>query len=266
MEPELTEREQADLAAYADGSLPRTRRRELEARLEASPSLREALERQRAALASVRAVEEEPAPERLRAWLRDQDARRPAPHERAVAGPDRSPGDGAFAAVLRRRRPLRIVVAAAGMAAVVVAATLLAFATLGGPAAGDLAAAAERPSSSPAPGNADELRLAVASDGIAFPDWAPRLGWRATGTRTDELDGRRAVTVTYERDGREVAYAILGRPALDLPAGDGTYRSFRHDGRPAVAWIRKGRTCLLLGGDGVGDATLLRLARSVRFY
>lgn len=254
MESELTEREQADLAACADGSLPRARRRELEARLDASPSLREALERQRLALASVRAVEEEPAPERLRAWLRAQDARRTAPRE------------GAFAAVLRRRRPLRTAVAAAGMAAVVVAAALLAFATVGGPEAGDLAAAAERPPSSPAPGNVDELRLAIAGDGIAFPDWAPRLGWRATGTRTDELDGRRAVTVTYERGGREVAYAILGRPALDLPEGDGTYRSFRHDGRPAVAWIRKGRTCLLLGGEGVDDATLLRLARSVQFY
>lgn len=266
MKPELTEREQADLARYADGSLPRARRRELEARLEASPSLRAALERQRMALASVAAVEDEPAPERVRAWLRDQDVRRPAPHERAVTDPDRSPGGGAFAAVLRRRRPLRTAVAAAGMAAVVVAAALLAFGADGGPGAGDLAAAAERPPSSPPPGNAGGLRLAVTSDGIAFPDWAPRLGWRATGTRTDELDGRRVVTVTYERSGREVAYAILGRPALDLPGGEGTYRSFRHDGRPAVAWIRKGRTCLLLGGKGVDRPTLLRLARSVRFY
>jgi hypothetical protein len=266
VEPELSEREQADLAAYADGSLPRARRRELEARLDASGSLREALERQRAALASVRAAEAEPAPERLRAWLRDQNARRRAPDERAFTGPDRSPGGGAFTAVLGRRRPVRTVVAAAGVAAVVVPAALLAFATAGGPDASDLAAAAERPSSSPAPGNAGELRLAVAGDGIRFPDWAPRLGWRATGTRSDELDGRRAVTVTYERAGREVAYAILGRPALDLPGGDGTYRSFRHDGRPAVAWIRKGRTCLLLGGDGVDDTTLRRLARSVRYY
>ena len=265
MEPELSESEQADLAAYADGSLPRARRRELEARLDASPALSEALERQGVALASVRAVEEEPAPERLRTWLRSEDARRSPPHERAVTGPDRSPSEGALAAVLRRRRPLRTVVAAAGMAAVVVAAVLFAGSS-GGPGTGELAAAAERPASGPAPARAEKLRLTAVSDGIAFPDWAPRLGWRATGTRTDELDGRRAVTVTYERGGREVAYAILGRPALDLPDGDGTYRTFRHDGRAAVAWIRKGRTCLLLGGDGVDDATLLRLARSVTYY
>lgn len=264
-EPELTERDETDLAAYADGSLSRARRQELEARLDASPTLREALERQHIALASVRAVEEEPAPERLRAWLRAQDARRPAPHERAVTGPDRSPGEGAFAAVLRRRRPFRTAVAAAGMATVVVAAALV-FTTAGGTETGDLAAAAERPPSSPAPGNADELRLAIASDGIRFPDWEPRLGWRATGTRTDELDGRRAVTVTYALGRRQVAYAILARPALELPDGDGRYRSFRHDGRPAVAWIHEGRTCLLVGDDGVDDATLLRLARSMRFY
>ena len=244
MAPELSEREQADLAAYADGSLPHARRRELETRLEASPALREALERQRTALASVRAVEEEPAPERLRAWLRAQDARRPAPR--------------------RRRRPLRAALAAGGVAVALMA--VVAVLVTGGTAPDDLAAVAARPASAPAPARADDLRLAAAVDGVAFPDWAPRLGWRATGAREDEVGGRRAVTVTYERDGRTVAYAILARPALELPDGEGTFRSLRHEGRRAVTWIRDGRTCLLLGGEGVDDATLRRLAASVRYY
>jgi hypothetical protein len=131
---------------------------------------------------------------------------------------------------------------------------------------GELAAAAAKPPSAPVPGSADELRLAVTSDGIAFPDWQPRLGWRATGVRRDDLDGRRAVTVTYERDGREVAYAILGRPALDLPDGTRPYRALDHEGRNAVAWVHEGRTCLLLGDPRVSTATLRRLAASVRFY
>jgi anti-sigma factor RsiW len=246
-EPELTEREQADLAAYADGSLPRARRRELEARLGASASLREALERQRMALATVRAAEEEPAPERLRARLRDQDARRPAPQTRP-----------------RPRMRLRPLLGAAAAATIALVGVLVL--STGGAGTADLAEAAARAPEAPAPGRADELRLAASSDGIAFPDWEPRLGWRATGARTDEVDGRQAVTVTYERRGREVAYAILGRPALDLPDGDDAYRELTHEGRPAVTWIRGGRTCLLLGGDGVDEDTLRRLAESVRFY
>ena len=280
MEPEFTEREQADLAAYADGSLPRARRRELEARLAASPALREALERQRTALASVRAAEEEPAPQRLRAWLRDQDARRLAPRERVAGAPGRPPSEGAFAAVLRRRRPLRAlfgrgeagaarrplraVLATAAVAAVV--AVTLVLVSSGGTDPSDLAEAATRPPERPAPAQADELHLAVAGDGIAFPDWEPHLGWRAIGSRTDEVGDRRAVTVTYERGGRTVSYAILARPALDLPDGRSPYRSLTLEGRPAVAWIRDGRTCLLLGDDDVAPATLRRLAASVRFY
>ena len=47
---------------------------------------------------------------------------------------------------------------------------------------------------------------------MRFPSYEQ---WRATGERTDVIDGRVDVrTVFYERDGREIAYAIVAGPAL----------------------------------------------------
>jgi hypothetical protein len=265
VELEPSEREQADLAAMADGSLPAARRTELEDKLAASPALREALERQRATLATVRDREEDPAPERLRAWLRDQDAHPPAPTRwRLRLWTHRPDGDRVVHRPARRGRQAGALAAAGAVAAIAVMSLLLD----GGAGAdtAELAAAAARPPSAPAPGHADALRLAMANDGLRFPDWEPRMGWRAAGVRTDRIDGRRAVTVTYARGGRHIAYAILARPNLDLPRGDGPYRALRHHGRPAVAWDYEGRTCLLLGDADVPERTLLRLAASVRFY
>jgi hypothetical protein len=295
----LDEQQQADLAALADGSLPPHRRAEIEAAVAASPTLRAALDRQRAALHAIRAAEEVPAPERLRAWLRAHDAGRDtaeaarvrgaAPRWRtalaalrraatrgggaaagvgrpvAVGGADVSAGGPAA----RRRAVPRRGAAVVALAAAAVLAGVLAVTALdgGGSRLEALAAAAARAPEGPAPRlDAARLRLDAESDGVAFPDWGPRFGWRATGVRTDAVGGRRAVTVTYVRAGRRLAYAILARPALDLPEGDDLYRTLRAAGRPAVAWLRDGRTCLLLGGRGVSTAELRRLAASARFY
>jgi anti-sigma factor RsiW len=56
----LTERELADLAALADGSLPVERRAAVEAWVAASADLEELLDRQRRALSATRALAEEP--------------------------------------------------------------------------------------------------------------------------------------------------------------------------------------------------------------
>ena len=63
---EPDERTRRDLARLADGSLGGRERAELEARLEDSPSLRAALERQRAGVAVLRGLELD-APTSLRA-------------------------------------------------------------------------------------------------------------------------------------------------------------------------------------------------------
>jgi hypothetical protein len=111
--------------------------------------------------------------------------------------------------------------------------------------------------------------------GVRFPDFAAKFGWRPVGTRTDELDGRRTRTVFYRRGTQTVAYTIVSGDALDEPAEepverDGVeLRAFDAGGRTAVTWQRSGHTCVL-SARGTDEATLLELASwkgqgSVRF-
>jgi hypothetical protein len=110
-------------------------------------------------------------------------------------------------------------------------------------------------------------QLAVAVDGVPFPYWEDRFGWRSTGSRTDSVDGREITTVFYaNRKGRRIGYAIVaGRPA---PGADGgvvrwrggtAYRLQRLDGSHVVIWQRDGHLCVI-AGHGVSNATLLALA------
>jgi hypothetical protein len=115
--------------------------------------------------------------------------------------------------------------------------------------------------------SAHAAQLNVAVDGVAFPYWKERFGWRATGTRTDTLDGRRVTTVFYSGpDARRIGYAIVGgTPAPGV--GGGTvvwhrgvaYRLRQVGGVPVVTWQRGGRLCVL-SGRGVSGTTLVRLA------
>lgn len=110
-------------------------------------------------------------------------------------------------------------------------------------------------------------QLDVAVDGVAFPYWKERFGWRATGTRTDTIGGRGVRTVFYSGPrGRRIGYAILA--GLPAPAARGgtvvwrggvPYRLQRVGGVPVVTWRREGRLCVL-SGRGVSEATLVRLA------
>jgi hypothetical protein len=117
--------------------------------------------------------------------------------------------------------------------------------------------------------SAHSARLDVAVDGVAFPYWEERFGWRTTGARTDTVGGRRITTVFYEgTHGARIGYAIVaGTPAPSVTGGtvawlDGVpYRLLRENGLPVVVWQRNGRLCVL-SGRGVSEATLLRLAGS----
>ena len=82
----------------------------------------------------------------------------------------------------------------------------------------------------------------------------------------DEVDGRRAVTVFYEKEGRRIGYTILSGEALDVPGGARPavreqlrLHSLRDDGRVVVTWRRDGHTCVL-SGAGVERDVLLDLA------
>ena len=120
-----------------------------------------------------------------------------------------------------------------------------------------------------APGESSthSAQLNVAVDGVAFPYWKERFGWRATGTRTDTLGGRSVTTVFYAGPGaRRIGYAIVG--GTPAPAASGgtvvwhggvAYRLQQVHGVPVVTWQRDGRLCVL-SGRGVNGATLVRLA------
>jgi hypothetical protein len=135
-----------------------------------------------------------------------------------------------------------------------------------GPTLEDAAAFNARPPAGPAPAAEGKL-LAAEQDGVAFPEWGAKFGWEATGTRRGKVDGREATTVYYEKEGKTLAYTIVGGDALDGPDGGTTVTAegtpvdlFRtDDDRPAATWEREGHTCLL-AGSGVPDAKLSELA------
>ncbi len=109
--------------------------------------------------------------------------------------------------------------------------------------------------------------LAVAVDGVAFPYWEGRFGWRASGARSDRVDRRTVTTVFYTDDrGRRMGYAIVaGTPAPGVGGGvvawrgATAYRLSSVNGVPVVTWLRDGHLCIL-SGRGVDGTALLRLA------
>lgn len=220
----LPPEDEADLAALADGSLYGPRRAALEARVATDPLLAEALERQRTALAMI-AASSMPAPISLRIRVEELGAAAPAAR-----------------AAWRWRRLLP----AAGLALAATLAAVVLMLAAGGPAVDDVLAVALRPATAPA-------SLDREFEGIRFPSYEK---WRATGSRTDTIDGRRVRTVFYERDGRTIAYAIVSGPAL---SDEGALRTVRDGERVAVTWTRDGRTCVIVAA-GVDPDVLGRLA------
>jgi hypothetical protein len=233
----------AELTALADGTLRGRRRARLLAEVGGSPELAERFEKQRRAVAALRSVDE-----RAPAWLR------------ARVEPERR----------RRRRPFSLPLAG-GLAAGAAFALILALVLpggAGGPTVVEAAELAARPAAAPAPGPdpSEPALLDARAAGLAFPSWAKEFGWRATGRRVDELDGRRAVTVFYEKEGRRIGYTIISGDRIDPP--DEARRAVREDtvlyglssdGRVIVTWLRGGVTCVL-SGSGVEPDVLLDLA------
>jgi anti-sigma factor RsiW len=217
----LPPEDEADLAALADGSLYGPRRAALEARLRREPELAAALARQRAVVARLIATAP-PAPLSLRLRVEDLE---PVPP-------------------VLRRRPWR---PAAAMALACLMAAFVVLLAAGGPAVEQVLAVAARPATAPA-------ALDREFEGVRFPRYEK---WRATGERTDVIDGRSVRTVFYEGgDGRQIAYAIVEGPAL---SEEEALRVVRDDGVVAVTWTRHGRTCVIAATGGDAKA-LARLA------
>jgi anti-sigma factor RsiW len=233
-DPRHDDRLEADLALLVDGQLDSQRAAELQARADLAPAialLRAGRDQVRAAAASVE------APFELR--------------RRLEAIPTRA-----------RRRRWRPLAALAGVGAA--AAVALVLVTGGGtPTVGEVLDSGGRsPAAAVSPTGGSLLPVAV--EGVRFPDYGAKFGWRAVGTRDDEIDGREVTTVFYERGGEQVSYSIVAGDALAEPDGqdieaEGT-RLRRIDATNAVTWRRRGHTCVMDGSSAVRLATVAELA------
>jgi hypothetical protein len=161
--------------------------------------------------------------------------------------------------------------AAAGAIAAAVAAVAIAVGLSGGGSSplslSQASALTLRPSTAAAPAERNHTELTAAVEGLSFPYWGGRFGWRSTGARTDRVGGRTVTTIFYANSrGQRIGYAIVAGSAPERPSGgvtswhDGTpYRLLSMNGAPVVSWLRNGHLCVV-SGRGVEGATLLRLA------
>jgi hypothetical protein len=120
----------------------------------------------------------------------------------------------------------------------------------------------------PAQSPSGRAQLAAAVEGVTFPYWEDRFGWRSTGARVDRVGGRAVTTVFYANDrGQRIGYAIFaGSPAPHISGVGGVvwrhgtpYRLSSNGHLEIVTWLRNGHLCVVAGRSLKG-ATLLRLA------
>jgi hypothetical protein len=191
-------------------------------------------------------------PEGLRARLRALELNRP---ERRRALPRGVP---------------RLLAPAAGVAALAVVAVAVVL-SLGGPAGPSVVQAAEiaqLPANEPTPVRdpATPAILAKQLDGVSFPDWSRKFGWRPEGARSDRLDGRRAETVFYTHHGHRIGYTVISGKPLEPPSGAQTLmrngveiHRYVDGDRTVVTFQRGGLTCVL-SGHVIHADTPLKLA------
>ncbi len=264
--PENPTPTETELARLADGSLPVAEREALGARAQASPELAAALREQERAVSLMRSADDAVAPASLRASIEamtgTESTTTAAPRAARRA---RTPGGLRLTAPRWRRR---MFMPAATALAIAVAGVVVIVSGGGSPTVPQTARLALSAATMPAPAQStsdhDLLDLRVGR--IPFPAYVRSVGWQASGTRRDALDGRTVTTVFYRAaDGTRVGYAIVSGTALAAPDGPsqtiGGVRYIFGDAGSArlVTWWRDGHTCVV-AGRGVGDATLLALA------
>jgi len=147
----------------------------------------------------------------------------------------------------------RPAVAVGGLAAVCAAIVIAAVGGGGGPSIPAAAALAFAPSTGPAPNVRSATYLDAYYGGVTYPNYA-RFSVPATGTRTDRIGGRPALTVFYRLpDGARLSYTVFSGRPVPLPS---SARSVTYQGVPltefstssglsVVTLVRYGRTCVL---------------------
>jgi hypothetical protein len=149
----------------------------------------------------------------------------------------------------------RPAVAVAGLAAVCAAIVIGVAGTGGssGPSIPAAAALAFAPSTGPAPAAQTAQLLDVSYGGVTYPNYA-KFSVPPTGTRTDRIGGRPALTVFYRLpNGTRLSYTVFSGNAVALPhdARAVSYEGVRlrefstSSGLSVVTLVRYGRTCVL---------------------
>jgi hypothetical protein len=245
---------EAELAALADGSLDPERRENALKHVRESPELEAALAGQQQAVAMMAALDDH-APASLHSEV-----------EAMFAGKREMRAGGG----LSLRRPGWGLALGAAATATAVVATVIA---LSGGASSKLnvqqaaaLALSSATSGAPVESKAHRAQLAVSVEGVSFPYWKERFGWRSSGARGDTLAGRVVTTVFYtDNKGRRIGYAIVSGRAPTTSGGATikrwgvSYRVLTHDGATVVTWQRGGHLCVM-AGRGVSARTLVSLA------
>jgi anti-sigma factor RsiW len=243
-EPKTEEEQARAITRLVDGSLSASERPAVEAWANERPDIRRQVAAQRRVAGTLSSGGPE-APDRLLAAVRGRVEARDQPKtQRALRG---------WLGTAPAWRP------AAGIAAIaaVCALVVLAVVGVGGansrpsiPAAANLAFA---PSTQPAPAARNSKLLDVSYAGVTYPNYA-EFAVPPTGTRTDRIGGRPALTVFYRLpDGTRLSYTVFSGRPVPLPRAakavtfDGVpLRTFTtSNGLAVVTLVRFGRTCVL---------------------
>ncbi len=132
------------------------------------------------------------------------------------------------------------------------------------------AAGLEATGPAPAPNGGDPPVLAARVGPIQFPDWKQSFGWKAVGSREDEVSGRAVKTVYYRNpEGADLGYSIVaGEPIAERPPGrevthtGDTYHVAHAGEHTLVTWTQQGHTCTFVASSSVPDSRLVEIAAS----
>jgi hypothetical protein len=214
-----------ELAALADGTLSRERRREIENQLSSSEQIRDSIDRQRAAIDLTRQLDV-PASDVLHARVAEMTA----------------------AAAPRKRSGWAVGGFATAAAAVLVALALVLVPGSNTPNVDQVVAAAAQGQTAgpPAKDPANPAKLNVTVGSVQFPTWE-RGGWNVSGARTDKIDGRRVETVYYENSsGGSMKYSVVdGAPIDTLEPSSTKYQITGSGDTRRIVWRAGGHTCII---------------------
>jgi hypothetical protein len=161
----------------------------------------------------------------------------------------------------------------AGFAAVLGAAVALVAPNNGTPSFDQVVALAGKgpAAAAPAPSTAHPELLDARVGDVSFPTWSGEVPWRASGVRSDTVEGRRAVTVFYDDPrGARLGYTIVDGAALAWPKGATIVRRqgieihmLRSGAATVVTWREHGHSCVMSAPASVGRDRLVALAARV---